>query len=143
MFEDDEAAPSFQRKRSEKAAPFNWKSLPVDVLIKYRDEITQCLPALTLSEVNLEEELLLQFQTLRVLQTEVLNDETIPLNQRAQVANAVGNTLDRLIGAQSEVYDQERFKSIENVLIRHLRKLPEAFAEDFLKDYERVLSGGK
>ena len=120
-------------------APFNWKSLPVELLIQYRDEITQCLPAVDLAGVDLEQELMLQYRALRALQSSVLTDESLPLNQRAQVANTVGATLDRLIDAQEKVYNQERFKSIETLLIRHLKRLPENLAGAFLHEYAQIL----
>lgn len=145
MFSDDQrprsVAPPTEKK--EKAAPFEWKALPPELLIQFHDEIRECLPALELKEMNLEEELLLQYHSLRALQTQVLNDETLPLNQRAQVANSVMATLDRLVEAQAKVYNQERFKSIETILIRHLKKLPEEAAEAFLADYRTLLQGRK
>ena len=126
-------------KKEKPKAPVTWAELPVDVLIQFYDEIRACLPPVKLEEMNLEEELLLQYHSLRTLQTNVLTDETLPLNQRAQVANSVVSTLDRLVQAQSEVYSQERFKDIENILIRHLKKLPEDVAEAFLLDYKALL----
>jgi hypothetical protein len=126
-----------------KEAPFEWKSLPTELLIQFHDEIRACLPPLSLTQMNLEEELLLQYHSLRSLQTLVLNDDTLPLNQRAQVANSVVATLDRLVGAQEKVYSQERFKAIETALIRHLKRLPEATAEAFLVDYKAILLAQK
>ena len=123
-----------------KKAPFNWKSLPVSDLIRYYDEIREVLPPLSLDKMNLEEELLLQFHTMRALQNEVLNDTDFPLNQRAQVANSVASALGKLTERQSEVHTQERHKAIEALLIRHLNKLPEDVAEAFLKDYAKVLA---
>lgn len=143
MFESESDVELSGGKTAPSKAPFNWKSLPVDLLIKYRDEITRVLPPLTLKETNLEEELLLQYHSLRALQNDVLNDEEIALNQRAQVANTVSNALLSLGKLQSEVYTQERFKAIESLMIRHLSRLPEDTAEAFLKDYEVVLSNLK
>jgi len=124
------------------AAPFNWSSLPTDLLIKYRDEITQQLPALELSKINLEEELLLQFHTIRTLQKDVIDDGDVPVNQRAQVANAVASSLNKLAEMQMGVYTAERFKNVENLLIRVLSKLPEESAAAFLTEYEKLLGNG-
>lgn len=143
MYEDSPAAdlsrssnPSPDKVRK---APFNWRSLPIDVLIEYRDEITKCLPPLALKDMNLEEELLLQFHAVRSLQNNVITDAELPLNQRAQVANAVANTLTKLIDMQESVYTQERFKAIEMALIRALGTLPEDAAKAFIDQYEKVL----
>jgi hypothetical protein len=127
------------RKKRDSGMLLDWASLPVETLLQYRDEITAHLPALALKDIDLESELLAQFHSLRVLQTQVLNDDAVPLNQRAQLANSVGATLDRLIDAQEKVFTQERMKSIENLLIRHIKLLPEATAEEFLKSYEAIL----
>lgn len=121
---------------------FNWRTLPVEQLLIYRDEITQCLPATSLSELNLEQELLLQFHSIRALQTNVLDDDALPLNQRAQVANSVASTLNKLVEMQSAVYSAERFKGVENAMIRTLNKLPENLAKEFLDEYEKVVTQG-
>lgn len=139
-----ESSPEAERKigsdkRKEPRATFNWSAMPVEDLIRYRDEITKHLPPLDLKDINLQEELLLQFHALRALQGQVLNDDEVPLNQRAQLANSVGSTLDRLVELQEKVWSQERFKTIENTLIRHLKRLPEDVAEAFLADYEALL----
>lgn len=139
MFTDDQPAELSRRSSPSSGAPFNWKALPVDLLIQYRDEITAHLPPLALKDINLEEELLLQFHAIRQLQTTVLNDETLPLNQRAQVANSVTNILNKLTELQGEAYNQERFKAIELALIRSLRTLPEDVAKDFIEQYEEVV----
>lgn len=135
---------STEKKSSAARAPsYNWSSMPIDVLIKYRDEITSTLPPLTLAEMNLEEEMLLQFHSLRSLQNEVLNDDDQPLNQRAQVANATAASLNKLADLQESLYSSERFKMVERLLIRALRKLPEDVASAFLDDYEASLAGVK
>lgn len=139
MFTDDQPADISRAKNRAPDAPFNWKSLPIEVLIQYRDEITSLLPPLALSDMNLEEELLLQFHAIRSLQTTVLNDDTLPLNQRAQVANSVTNILNKLTDLQGVAYNQERFKAIELALIRSLRTLPEDVAKDFIDQYEEVV----
>ena len=122
-----------------KPAPFNWKAFGVGQLVAWRDEITRLLPATTLKDLDLEEELLLQYHTIRELQGKVLNDESLPLNQRAQVANTVGNTLIRLEELQRQVYTQERFKAIEGLVIRHMSRQSEEVVTAFMEDYEKVL----
>lgn len=139
MFDQNEAISIEKGANQAEKAPFNWKSLPIDLLIKYHDEIRQHLPPLSLAEINLEEEMLLQYHTLRALQNDVLNDEKIALNQRAQVANTVASALGKLSDRQTETYTQERHKKIEAVLIRVLVKLPEETAAAFLKEYEKIL----
>lgn len=122
-----------------KPAPFSWKSHSVADLVAWRDQITAVLPPLSLAEMNMEEEVLLQYHSLRALQNDVLGDEAIPLNQRAQIANSVTGALTKLVDMQSSVYTQERFKAIEGLMIRHLNRLPAEAAEAFIAEYEKYL----
>lgn len=118
----------------------NWEILTVAELVRCRDEITAALPSLQLSKMNLEEEMLLQYHTLRELQGTVMEDDEVPVNQRAQVANTVAATLKTLGDQQIALYSSERFKQIENALIRELDKLPEDLAASFLVSYAKILS---
>lgn len=133
MFEDQNL-PDLKPK-TEVSAPFVWSSLPIELLLQYRDEIDRHLPPLTLKEMNLEKEMLLQYHGLRALQNQVLNDDDIPLNQRAQVANAVAGNLSKLADLQETLYSSERFKMVENLLIKTLNSLPDEAAQAFLADY--------
>lgn len=119
---------------------FIFKGLSVRELVQYHDEIRSLLPPLTLKEMDLEGELLMQFHAIRSMQNLVLDDDSVPVNQRAQVANTVGTTLNRMAELQTTVYTSERFKRIENLLIRALRELPEASQKAFLDSYERLLA---
>ena len=136
---DDDKTRSFDNQTASRGAPFNWKALPLALLLRYREEINECLPPTELSKMNMEEEMVLQYHTIRILQREVIDDDTIPPNQRVQVANSVASTLTRLSELQNELYSSERFKAIENMLIRSLSKLPEEVAMTFVTDYEKIL----
>ena len=117
----------------------NWDALPLDLLLKYRDEINARLPPTKLSDMDLESEMLLQYHTVRALQTSVLTDDDIPPNQRAQVANSVTASLNKLADLQQSIYSSERFKAIENTLIRHLSLMPEDAAQRFMAQYAQIL----
>lgn len=136
---------SFDKKLgpSPDRAPFVWSALPVSLLVKYRDDILKCLPPTELDKFNMEQELLLQFHCIRELQNDVISDETIPVNQRAQVANSVASVLNKIAEMQVEVYTSERFKNIENLLVRTLNKLPENLAAEFLTEYEKVIHNSR
>lgn len=135
---DDSKTQNFESVER-KVAPFNWKTLPIQTLLSYRDEIEQVLPPTELSKMNMEQELVLQFHAIRSLQNDVIDDDTLPPNQRAQVANAVTSSLNKLSELQIEIYTTERFKAIENLLIRCLSKLPESVAMEFVEGYEKIL----
>lgn len=140
MFDEDQVVNLKKTPENEvKTDRYLFKNLPVHELIAYRDEITRLLPPLALKDMNMEEEMLLQFHALRSLQTDVLNDTEYPLNQRVTAANSVAAALDKLTQRQEAIYSSERFKQIENLLIRTLNKLPEAAAAAFIDEYDRVL----
>lgn len=121
------------------SATFQWAHMPQETLLQYLDEIKAVLNSTSLVEMNMEEELVLQYRAVKALQGRVIDDLETPANQRAQVANAVASSLARLADLQMTIYTSERFKRIETLLIRHLRKLPEDMAAQFLDDYEELL----
>lgn len=145
MFNEQAEKPDFNR------APGNARSskfpeialLSITELIHLRDQITRMLPPVSLDKVDLEEELLLQLYTVRKLQSDVIDDDDTPANQRAQVANAVTTSLNKLVDLQASVYSQERFKAIESLMIRHLKKLPEDVLQPFLQEYRELLEALK
>lgn len=136
---DNQPLPSVRDKGMRQAEPGKWEMYTVTELVRFRDEITRQLPSTELSDLNLEQEVLLQYHTLRELQSDVLADEDVPANQRASVANAVAAILKTLADKQESLYTSERFKDIENLLIRSLSLWPEAEASKFIKEYEEIL----
>ena len=137
---DESKVKNFGRGEETSTPTFRWEALPVETLLRYLDEIRQVLPATTLLDMNMEEELILQFQAVRTLQNTILDDESVPANQKAQVANSVASVLGSIADLQNKVYSSERFKRIETLLIRHLNKLPEDVAAAFLEDYEQLVA---
>lgn len=139
---DPDRRQSFKKDRPEDPR-FAWESFSPEQLISCREEIHVALEAkgvpMSLKDVNLERELLLQFYALKNLQKDVLDDVETPRNQQAQVANATGAVLSKVADLQVSVYDSERFKAIENALIRALRLLPEEAAAQFLDEYAKLI----
>ena len=105
-----------------------------------RAQIERSLPVGTLSNVNLERELLLQWQAHQELQNNVITDDEVPANQRAQVANATRGALESLAKWQESVHSSERIKRMETVLIATLSALLPDVTETFLKAYEEELT---
>lgn len=114
------------------------ESMDVESLLDLRARIDKCLPATALKHMDLEQELVIQFQTLKMLQTITLEDKDTPANQMAQVANSVGASLQSLAKMQSDLYSAERFKQIEGMLINLLNTWPEDLTRKFLSDYEAM-----
>ena len=95
---------------------------------------------LTADTINLESELLAQYNKAKKLLHDAEYDEEVPLNQKAQVVNSATAILGALIKNQAELYNLERIKKIESVLLRTLQAFPE-MQEVFLRDYEQALEG--
>lgn len=112
--------------------------LDVGGLLALRDEIDQRLPALKLTDMSLDEELILQFMRVRDLQTKVLDDSRISAQQKSTVVNSVASTLAQLIKLQTDLHNAERFKAIENLMVKTIKRLPLEVANEFLAEYERL-----
>ena len=109
-----------------------------DQLRALRDEIDRRLPEDKLSQMDLTQELLAQYRLVQRLQSDVLEDSEVPANQRAQVAGQVASTLQQLVKMQTEFQNAERFRSIENLLVRCLKLMPLHVAETFVAEYEKI-----
>lgn len=114
------------------------KGLNEDDLQALSDVLAEMRPMKALSEMNLEHELIDQYEKVKTMQREVMTDTDVPANQRAQVVNAVAATLQQLIKMQTDFYNAERFKAIEALMIKAMRKLPKEAADEFLAEYEKV-----
>ena len=117
---------------------FDLDTMSVDQLRELRDEIDRRLPEEKLSQMDLTQELLSQYRLVQRLQTDVLDDQDVPANQRAQVAGQVASTLQQLVKMQSEFHNSERFRAIENLLIKSIKLMPLDAAEAFISEYERL-----
>ena len=113
--------------------------MDVDELIELRDEIDARLPATKLADLNLAEELVLQFQKVKHLQTKVLQEVKTSAQQKAAVANSCASALSQLVKMQTELHNAERLKMIEQALIQVMRDQPESIQQAFFEKYERVL----
>lgn len=132
MFADEK--PTIQPK-------FNLASMGEAALLDLRAQIDANLPVKSLKDIDLERELVLQYQTVKALQNLVLNDDEIPVNQRSQVANSCASTLDALVKMQEKYSTGERLKQIEGHLIEALNRMPPETTKAFFEWYEGALNG--
>jgi hypothetical protein len=100
--------------------------------------LANVVTATTLSELNLEDELLTQYKTARSLLELVKSDNQTPLNQKAQVMNTITTLLSNILRMQENLHNVERMKIIENVLIDTLKEHPK-LRDKFLPAYEKAL----
>lgn len=109
-------------------------------LLDLRNQIDQKLPVKSLKDLSMERELVLQLVMVQNLQRDVLGEDGVPANQKAQTAGAVAASLATLAKLQIEVYTSERLKQIEQILIDTLQTLPVEAQERFLKAYEGAIA---
>ena len=131
-------------KKNDDDSPYNGSSLPsIDhldegELILLMDRIEGKLPPLKLSRLNLEEELVRQLMRAKTLQADVIDSDEIAANQKAQVMNSVASTIGALVKMQTDLYNAERFKAVEALMIDALKLMPTDVAIKFLEEYERL-----
>lgn len=125
-------------KAKPKKDPFVWSQYTVAELIRFQDEIQKHLPAMTLESFDMEKNMLRQYHLMTEFQSEVMKDMLTPANQKAQLVNAISSLLRTLADMQVALYSAERFKDVENLMIKILSTLPEKEAEAFLENYERL-----
>lgn len=114
------------------------EDLSHDDLRALRDQINAMLPEESLSGMDMTTELMNQYRRVLKLQRDCMEDMEVPPNQKAQVAAQVKSTLGDLVRMQTEFYTSERFRSIENLLIKYMKTLPIEMAKTFLAEYERL-----
>lgn len=115
------------------------EGLTTEELLLLRSRIDEKLPATALKDLNLQEEAVIQFLVVKALQEKVMADESVPANQKAQVANACAATLQQLDRVQKETYTFERFKEIEHILAETMNDWPAEMSKKFFVEYERRL----
>lgn len=134
-FQIDQGA--YDEEFEEEKNPF--KLMNERELLQILAQILEILPAKQLKDMNLEEEIVLQYRTAKALQDDVVNDSLMAPNHKAQIMNSVASTLQMLVKMQSEYYTAERLKKIEMALVRTLNAWPHEQSEQFLDAYAEIL----
>lgn len=114
------------------------KGMNAKDLRRLRSEIDKLLPSNKVSDLNLEEELVEQYQKIKDLMDEVSESVDVGASQKAQVANSVVGTLGQLVKMQEDLRRQETFKVMEGVLIEAIKRLPAAVKDEFFTEYVRL-----
>lgn len=120
-------------------APFDLSKLDLPTLLRLRHEIEAHLPPRTLGEVDLIEELLLQYQSGKFLMNSVMASAAVPANQKAQVLSACANVLEQVSKTQTALYNAERVKALEQALERTLAGVSQELRERFFALYQETL----
>jgi len=114
-------------------------TLDLEGLLKLQAEIEAKLPPTKLADLDLERALMLQYHRTQALLAKTLDaGADVPANQKAQVANSCAAVLQQIVKMQAELYNAERLKAIESVLIKVLKTLPKEAQELFVETYARM-----
>lgn len=92
----------------------------------------------SLAELNLEDELLIQYSKANALLSSVEFDSETPLNQKAQAQNSIVAILSAIIKNQEAVRNMAEVNVLEAALGDTLKEFPE-IKEAFLARYEGKL----
>ena len=130
MFSDENS--EFPTK---KPTPTTLSELSEGELLQLREEIYALLPVKHLNDLDLTQEVVLQYRAALSLQNSVLEggEES---NKKAQVLNTCSSALQSLVKMQAEFHTPERLKNIESRLMKALVKVPKEYLIEFFAYYE-------
>ena len=104
-----------------------------------KPQLVSDVAANSLAELDLDQALLQQYKDARLLLRLAEYDEEIPLNQKAQIMNSITMILTKIVENQTALYDAERVKVIESILIETLKGFPD-ISKVFLEKYKEALT---
>ncbi len=115
------------------------RSLTEGQLMRARHEIDM-LVKIDINQMNLTEELGLQYRQAKQLLATVQNDRTTPTNQKTQIFNSLNAQLDKIVKQRQAVLSQERLKRFEAAFLNTLKQLgDETLQQNFLDLYGEFL----
>lgn len=120
-------------------APFRLDSMLQADLIALRQQIDEKLN-LKLEKIDLSSELALQFKQAKSLYADILDDEDVAANQKAQVLNSCTTIIATITKTQTELYNAERLKKLESAMLKALKTLPLTEQEAFMDLYAGYLN---
>lgn len=109
-----------------------------EALLKLRAEIDDKLQ-IGIKNLNLTEELGLQYRNGMKLLKDIQSDNQTPANQKAQVFNSVSGMLEKIVRMQDSVYSMERLKRYEVAFLKAIETLPVEGKENFFDLYGSYL----
>jgi hypothetical protein len=109
-------------------------------LLTLRSRIDSLLPPLSLGGLNLADELAVQYQTVKAMQADTIaGDEDS--SKKAAAVNACLSALGAIIRMQNDLHNSERFKALETLMIRYMKRLPKDVVDRFMEDYANLIEG--
>ena len=93
----------------------------------------------SISELNLEAELVAHYVGLRAYLTDIASDDRISASQVSQITNSLTSVLDKIIKMQESVVNMERMTKIESAMVDALKTAPSDVQDKFFMEYEKIL----
>lgn len=140
MFSDEVKPLDFVPPAGDEADPVDLSLYSESELLALMGRIEALLPPMTMKSLNLEEELARQYQTVKALQSETLSGKE-DSTKKASILSACNSALQAIIRMQNDLHNSERFKVLETLLVRYIKKLPKETVEAFLEDYANLVEG--
>mgnify|MGYP001366474435 CR=1 FL=1 len=94
--------------------------------------------AVTIRDLNLEQELVEQYVKTKELMRDTFANEDMEGTKKATVCNALVAVLRQLVALQEDLKLQQSLKLMEHVLIDVIKILPQATKDEFFKTYEQM-----
>lgn len=98
--------------------------------------------ATRLDDLDLPEELAFVHRTAKNLLKDSMHDDTIPLNQRVQAVNSLNSVVADITKMHTALYNAERYRILEQVLIETLKAYPKLKNEVLDKFEENLKISG-
>lgn len=114
-------------------------TLDEEGLMRLRGEVDKKL-ALDPRNLNLADELALQYRMGKFLLTAITEDKQVPANQKSQVFNSVNASLEKIMKQMKVAFDAERLKRFEAAFMKVLVELPEPDRRRFFDLYGEYLT---
>lgn len=111
------------------------EGLTQEELLVLRQKLDARLVNQRLADINLERELVLQFSQTKLFLAKIIDDKSIPANQRAQAINSCSSILAQLIKMQTDLYSAERLKAMESACVKAMKTMAPEAQEVFLSRY--------
>lgn len=131
------APPAADQVPQKSADPLD--GLDIQGLLALRARIGTKLPPLSIAEMNLEEELVIQYYSAKALVAAVAGDDLVPTNQKAQVQNSCAAILKTLADVKVAVFSAERVQAIQLALEKAFQGESEEVKKRFFERYARLV----
>ena len=115
------------------------KSMTDNDLLVLRHDLDKLLK-IDLAQLDLADELGLQYRSGMTLLSSVQDDNDTPVNQRAQVFNSVNSMLSNIVKTQEIIYSIERLKKYEVAFLKAAETLTTEAKEAFFDLYGEYLN---